>query len=110
LSDQAWSLVPGSEVKSSSEFRNLKLFTLSCQLSSQFPKSLKVLPMHVHYPGGAGGLPASMFSCQRAKIRATGHRLADFFFKVHAIIIVMKQYFLLWKLALSSSCEVLQEV
>ena len=49
-------------------------------------KSLKVLPMHVHYPGGAGGLPASMFSCQRAKIRATGHRLADFFFKVHAII------------------------
>jgi len=68
--------------------------------------------MHVHYPGGAGGLPASMFSCQHAKIRATGHRLADFFFffKVHAIIIVMKQYFLLWKLALSSSCEVLQEV
>ena len=66
--------------------------------------------MHGHYPGGAGGLPPSMFSCQHAKIRAIGHRLADFFFfKVHAIIIV-KQYFLLWKLALSSSCEVLQEV
>lgn len=64
--------------------------------------------MHVCYSGGAGGL-ASMFSCQHAKITARGHGLADtFFFKLHVIITVMKQYFPLWKLALPS-CKVLQD-